>query len=187
MDSGPIPLLRCCSPCFHGIVKSVLRGGQEKVWRENFVAHDGESLKYENESIDMLTEVYKTNPLMFEAFFQSVLQFPLYGLDTTVQNMTQKYDISILLMWGKLDKAVPFDPNFLRWKNIIDSSSSIRDEGDGHSHEEDLGGGDTADTAGGRVVRYSVFDNMAHGLHLEYPDIVNEDIANFINSIYKSK
>lgn len=161
MDLGPLRLVRGCCGCFQSIVRKALTYTQETAWRSGFESHEGASKVEEDAFIEKMIAINIERPLMFEAFWQSALQFPLSGLDDSVEKVAISPKLSVLVMWGKKDKDVPFKPNYLRWKNYFDAHLS-KDE---------------------KVTEYVVYDTLGHAFPLESPAIVNADINKFLLAV----
>lgn len=164
MDLGILRLLRGCCGCFQSLAKRGVAAGQEQAWRDDFVSHDGKSLEIENMFTEKLRRANQENPRMYDAFWQSALQFPLSGIDSSVQAVANCEHLSILLMWGEQDKAVPYNPNYFRWRRYFEST-----------------------TAPSKLVRYAVYENMGHGFLLEHADAVHEAIRDFFEEIKSSQ
>eukprot|EP00961_Rhodomonas_salina_P202207 2727177-Rhodomonas_salina.1 len=111
MNPGPIKPLRACS-CMHGLIKMVLKSGQEGEWKKDFVEKKGENFE---QMMQMQRNQLRHNPHSFNAFFLSALHFPLYGIDEQVSRVG-KQPLSTFIMWGKHDKAVPMNPSLSRWE-----------------------------------------------------------------------
>jgi pimeloyl-ACP methyl ester carboxylesterase len=156
MDLGPLNLIRGCCSCFQGILKRFVALGQENTWRKDFVSSRSDA---ENEIVAQLHEMNKLNPKMFDAFWLSALQFPLSNIDTSVQNVAAISSISVLVMWGTLDSAVPYNPNFNRWKKYFDEPLT------------------------NRICRFKVYEGFGHGFFLENPLAVQSDIVDFLENV----
>lgn len=152
MSLPAVKLLKFCT-CLHGLVKSALRNGQEKAWREDFYDH---TCQAEREVVVKLSGIMRERPTVYDAFWESVLQFPLYGLESVVASVATRPEIKIMIAWGRNDKAVPFDHGYSRWKSIFDNSR--------HPN-----------------VTYCVYENAAHGFFLEKEEEVSGDIIRFLN------
>jgi pimeloyl-ACP methyl ester carboxylesterase len=151
MSLPAVKLLKCCS-CLQGPVKSFLRSGQEKAWRNDFIDH---SSPLENEVVAKLHAIMNERPTVYDAFWQSVLHFPLYGLENVVASVASRHNMKVLIAWGRNDKAVPFSPCFARWKAAFDDAS----------HPS---------------VAYHVYDNAGHAFFMEREEEVHADIINFL-------
>ena len=160
MDLGPLGFVRRCPSCVQAIVKRVIASGQEQAWRSDFVSHEGESFDVENAFVGKLRDINVENPRMFDAFWQSALQFPLSGIDDCVEKIASCTHISVLLMWGSLDSAVTYEPNFFRWQNLLGPETNKDDQ---------------------KVISYVTYDNMGHGFLLENPKVAHNDILEFLN------
>eukprot|EP00961_Rhodomonas_salina_P295930 3935896-Rhodomonas_salina.1 len=106
MNPGPIKPLRALS-CMHGLIKKVLKSGQEGAWKQDFVVKKGDNFEV---MMQMQRDQLHNNPHSFDAFFQSALHFPLYGIDEQASRVS-KLPLSTLIMWGKQDQAVPMKPS----------------------------------------------------------------------------
>ena len=167
MNSIPHFFLRNCCSCFQNIIIQLIKHDQEKIWREDFVSHEGIRLQLENEWVAKLKSLFHdpNNPNHFEAVWRSVLQFPLYGLDESVAAVANAPKISVLLMWGKKDKAVPF-ADFDKWKFYFEEF---------RNNPLNIG------SDNGKIIEYKVYNELAHGFFLEEYDEVNNSIVSFLN------
>lgn len=154
MDLGILAIIRKCS-CLHGIVKNALRGGQENAWRKDFFEHTGASLVAEERMMQSMRAVYSANPRAFEAFWQSVLHFPLSSLHECVVHLASLTELSVMLLWAKQDGAVPLAPNYHRWVSMFSDSQ----------HPDFV---------------HKVYDQASHGFYLERPQEVHADISSFL-------
>jgi pimeloyl-ACP methyl ester carboxylesterase len=163
MNMGPISLIRCCCSCFQGIVKSILLKNQEKAWRQDFVSTSEEGMKMQNDFVDNLHAISKMNPNHFESFWQSVLQFPFAHIDEAVRTVVNS-DISVLLLFGSADKAVPSNPSYPRWCHLLQDGTVSRPS---------------------RLITTKLYDNMGHAFFLEISKNVISDINEFYEGIDK--
>lgn len=152
MNLHVVKFLRSCR-CLHGCVRSMLQNGQEKAWRDDFYNHNTE---IENESLEIMRNIYSIHPEVFEGFWLSVLNFPLYGLDESINSLGKNHHIKILLLWGRNDLAVPFSPCFDNWVNTFKRNN----------HPS---------------IETKVYDNASHGFFIEYHEVVNKDILQFLS------
>lgn len=162
MQPGPISLIRSCCGCFGTFIKAILKNTQEKAWRSDFVLRDAKAVELQEKSIEDLRSIHAEAPSTFEAFWQSVLQFPLYGLDNSVARMATFSDIPVLIVWGDRDTAVPYSPSFNRWKTLLDARLPIE---------------------GGASVRYITYNGLGHGFFIENPDVTNKDLLQFFRDV----
>ncbi|CAE6970007.1 lip1 [Symbiodinium natans] len=147
MNGGMIKMLRSLT-CMHWCIGPFLRSGQEGEWRKDFYDHQG-SAELENQMMEAQRLQMQNNPHAFDAFFQSANHFPLYGLDATVRALSEQ-PIKTLIMWGKQDQAVPFQPSFNRWTTLLPAAET------------------------------KVFDKAAHTFFLERPQEAADAISSFI-------
>lgn len=124
MNSFPLSLLKS-GRCLHGVLRGSLsaRSNAEKAWRDDFYSHEGEALVLEEEMVRSQHLMYDHNPEAFNAFFTSVLQFPLYGLEAEVKQLAQCDGLPFLLLWGRADKAVPY-ACCKRWTKLLQSNGA---------------------------------------------------------------
>ena len=162
MQPGPIPLIRSCCSCFGVFIKAILRNSQEKAWRSDFVLRDAKAVELQEKCIEDLQSIYAEAPTTFEAFWQSVLQFPLYGLDSSVARIATFSHIPVLILWGDCDTAVPYSPSFNRWKTLLDARLTIE---------------------GGASMRYITYTGLGHGFFIENPDTTNKDVLLFLREV----
>ena len=94
----------------------------------------------------------------FYSFWKSAMQFPLNGIDSSVTKLTS-YNIPTYLLFGMKDTAVYFNPNFERWSKLLNT----RNENNENNKFES-----------------KVYDNLGHAFFIEVPDVVSEDILQFI-------
>mmetsp|Transcript_34518 Transcript_34518/g.108661 ORF Transcript_34518/g.108661 Transcript_34518/m.108661 type:complete len:307 (-) Transcript_34518:285-1205(-) len=144
----PVKSPLCCG-CWP-LIRIGLRSGQEKAWASDFVKHGTP------EEIAMLASMRQHAAhcdTSFDAFFRSVQQFPLGGLDSQVGDLASRPDLKVLLLWGTRDTSVPFHPCFSRW------SAALRN-------------GACAETL-------ESFKDVGHGMLLERPDLLEPAIVDF--------
>mmetsp|Transcript_23571 Transcript_23571/g.56232 ORF Transcript_23571/g.56232 Transcript_23571/m.56232 type:complete len:235 (+) Transcript_23571:56-760(+) len=146
MNPGPIKPLRALS-CMHGLIKKVLKSGQEGAWKQVFVVKKGDNFEA---MMQMQRDQLHNNPHSFDAFFQSALHFPLYGIDEQASRVG-KLPLSTLIMWGKQDQAVPMKPSLSRWEQHFAQS-----------------------------VQTEVWDKAGHGFFLEQPERAAASIIAFL-------
>jgi len=161
MNPGPIRPLRALS-CMHGLVQKVLRSGQEGAWKQDFVVKKGENFE---QMMQMQRDQLQHNPHSFNAFFQSALHFPLYGIDEQASNVGRMSDLSTFIMWGKQDKAVPMKPSLSRWERHF----TQRLERESNPSQPFSQG-----------VQKEVWDKAGHGFFLEQPERAAASIIAFL-------
>ena len=72
----------------------------------------------EEAMVQKLLDQQKYNIHSFDAFFNSLMEFPLYGCDADVKDFFDHVDlmkISTLVLWGESDVTIPANPNLSRW------------------------------------------------------------------------
>lgn len=163
MDPGPIKLLRGSPACMKSFMKNrVLLPSQEKAWRADFVRKTDYGKEMEERTVTVLRGIKTENPRVFEGFYQSVLQFPLYGLESTAKHLAL-LPIGIMLLWGTADKAVPYKPNFERWKKVIEMRESAPN----------------STNIAERVIK--TYPDFGHGFYIEVGEEIRIDIVNFLS------
>lgn len=157
MSSGALPIVKCCT-CLHGLLKAELSkpAYQEEVWRKDFFEHKGEKLDIENETIFRLKAINQVNPEHFNAFWMSVLQFPLYGLQSVVKELSKR-NVFIAVVWGDKDAVVPIQPSLSQFQKLLTSAISKEST----SEEKKC------------RFSYRVIKNSGHGLLLEHREETN--------------
>eukprot|EP00287_Rhodomonas_sp_CCMP768_P012086 CAMPEP_0196725476 /NCGR_PEP_ID=MMETSP1091-20130531/7037_1 /TAXON_ID=302021 /ORGANISM="Rhodomonas sp., Strain CCMP768" /LENGTH=284 /DNA_ID=CAMNT_0042067767 /DNA_START=23 /DNA_END=877 /DNA_ORIENTATION=+ len=150
MKAGAIKPLRALS-CMHGIVKPLLKGGQEGAWKQDFVVRKGDRFEA---MMRAQREQAQHNPHAFNAFFQSALHFPLFGIDAPAQRI-RSLPVRALLMWGKQDTAVPMKPSLQRWQAALGGEEAVETE---------------------------VWEKAGHAFFLEDPGRANERIVTFLQA-----
>jgi alpha-beta hydrolase superfamily lysophospholipase len=78
----PIEFTKQCCPCILGMMKSrfAKRKHAIKSWKGDFYSHEGESLTILNERIQELSKGLDNNPHAFEAYWNTLMQFPLTNI-----------------------------------------------------------------------------------------------------------
>jgi pimeloyl-ACP methyl ester carboxylesterase len=171
MDLGMFPIARCFMPLLKLFPHRKM--DPKPFFRDDFPESgelDGRSKQILEELIHRFNENSTANPMAYTAILDCVAQFPFYGLDSEVQRIGGSKHLSTMVIWGKKDTMVPFDPNFDRWRNALGVDSG----GGGVSCEA------VDSSGGGKVVRYKVYDDLKHKFYLVKPDVVNPDILKFL-------
>uniref|UniRef100_A0A0G4HBK2 AB hydrolase-1 domain-containing protein n=1 Tax=Chromera velia CCMP2878 TaxID=1169474 RepID=A0A0G4HBK2_9ALVE len=150
MTAKDVKMLRSCG-CLHGFARRMLKGSQEKAWTDDFFEKKGPAFE---STMEMMRLQAEHNEGSFEAFFLSVLQFPLFGMDKTVEAVSKMSDLRVLLLWGSNDVSVPIEPNFSRWRQILEKGSCN--------------------------LQHKLFEKTGHGFYLEAAEKVIAEIAPFV-------
>ena len=150
MDGGLIKFIRRNS-CLHGMVRRQLQSGSRKTFENDFYGR-GPVVKA---SVEDMLEIQSKNPHIFEAVWNSILQFPFADLKFAATKLAQMHNIRIMVMWADKDKAVPLSPNLRRWKGHFEK----------HKHPS---------------VEYKVFQRACHGFFIEFADEFNADMIRFL-------
>lgn len=120
MPKGPVPLLRCLCCCWRGLQRPILRKmgkANDKVFQQGF--HDYKKTREIYEWTLAHQKLLQQHIDSIDAFIGSVVQFPLYGLDSTIDSMVRTgsgFSAPVLLLWGKSDTQVPYS-NHVKWVN----------------------------------------------------------------------
>jgi pimeloyl-ACP methyl ester carboxylesterase len=167
LNPGVIKFIRQLPVCLQSFLKNRgLRPNQEKAWKQDFIASTPEGKQVQSRCAEVLRQVNIDNPLAFEAFFQSILQFPLYGIDESAMKLSI-FSFKVLLMWGTADKAVRFAPSYERWKNALQSHRTKFVDSDGKEAYTNI--------------KTRVFDKLGHGFYLEVSRDVSREIIEFLH------
>ena len=150
MDGGLINFVRRNS-CLHGMVRRQMQSGSKKTFENDFYGR-GPVVKA---SVDGMLEFQSKNPHIFEAVWNSILQFPFSECKHAVAKLAQLHNTRIMVMWADKDKAVPLSPNLGRWKSHFET----------HKHPS---------------VEYKVFKKACHGFFIEFADEFNADMIRFL-------
>jgi pimeloyl-ACP methyl ester carboxylesterase len=118
MDFQSIQWMKTCPTWLHPVVKMPLQYIQEVSWRLNYVDHWSPAA---NKTVAELYELHKQVPTLFEAVWQCLMQFPLYGSEDIVETLANNSTIEVLLMWGKKDQLVPYN-NLNKWRQILEKN-----------------------------------------------------------------
>lgn len=103
---------------------------------------------------ELRTEYERNGDRMFEAFWRSVIEFPLYGLRNKLKPLATMKSLAVLIVWSDHDTAIPMRPNLQRWLQLFH-------------------GGDCS------KVEHEVIVNAAHGLIIEHAQMTAEIILRF--------
>jgi len=154
MPLGPLRAVRACA-CIQPLVARALRSGSERAWRDDWYRQTGAEGAAMEACAQKLRAMHAANPHAHHAFFQTALQFPLSGLQPTVQHVAARKGRRILLMWGRQDKAVPFSPSFKRWEAALGAGAAMFDS--------------------------EVVEEAAHGFFMEKAAVVEARIVAFLS------
>jgi pimeloyl-ACP methyl ester carboxylesterase len=116
MNLGPLAVVRKWKWVQKPVGK-MLRNGQEGAWREDFVDKKGPVAE---DCVKRLKEISQRNPKSYDAFYSSALVFPLSGLQSSAEALTNK---SVCVLWAEKDKAVPLKPSLARWKSALPNAA----------------------------------------------------------------
>lgn len=121
MDFPSIQWMKMSPNWLHPLVKMPLKYIQEASWRLNFVDYWS---PIANKTVSELYELHRQVPTIFDAVWQSLMQFPLQGSEEEVEKLALNSTIPILLMWGKKDKIVPYD-NLSKWIKLLEKKGEL--------------------------------------------------------------
>lgn len=184
MDRGQFTLLRTLPCCIQKLVQADMRRRVQNGIRRDFLVHGTEVEQRVVDEVgrwwsltalivcvcvyvfvlfDTHTDTsftpqvqfhLKRNPTAHDAFFRSILAFPLFGLDGAVQRVAAT-KVPVLLVWAALDRILPFDPHYNRWRALLKTSSNVR---------------------------YEVISDACHGFPLERPERTNQMVLRFLKA-----
>lgn len=138
------------------------RDHQIASWRDDFFAHEGESLELENEQVAELTRMYDNNPHAFPSFWATFSTFTsLIDISKNLKVLKQLQDFPIYLLWGDKDEAISFKTSYPKWLKLFNEDK------DGETRKCSF--------------ETKVYPNGKHGFYLEYHQEVNADILRFLN------
>lgn len=139
------------------MLKPIIRGGQVNAWKEDFV---NPKCEVAVNMINAMTKVAASNPASFDGFWLSALQFPLSGMESTIEKLASNVTIPVLLCFADKDTLISAKLNEQRWSEIFQKQR----------------GENTSLTV-------KVYKDSAHGFFIEKFEDVNKDIIAFISSV----
>ena len=165
MDGTVLALGRACT-CLHGVLRRSFddRAQQERAWRADFYhkedCAEGAFGSRLEAMVAQMHGMYDTHPhTAFEALWQCVLQFPLYGLQRQARAVAQHEGLPVRIVWGDRDAAVPMRPSLQRWTRILNAPSARC------------------------RLECEVVPHGGHSFFLEYPEETGRGIADFLRRV----
>lgn len=167
----PIEFTKQLCPCILGVMKArfAKRSNAMKSWKGDFYSHEGESLMILNERIRELSRGLDNNPHAFEAFWHTLMEFPLTNISQDIAKLASYTDLPIMIIWGKQDKSCPFD-NLHKWERLIRK----------YRNNNNNGKSSRADGFDDNL-HLKPYDKAAHGIANEHYKTVSYDILTFLN------
>jgi pimeloyl-ACP methyl ester carboxylesterase len=174
MDKGLLPVIRGSRSTFGTFAKvAIVKPSQLSAWRRGYLkpATNANAVRVVAE----LQEVNRTNIRQFDAFWGSVLQFPLYGIDDSVRLFatSAESDVSVHVVWAEKDDVVPYSTNYTRWKRLLLPSEKM---------DEPLLEAQTVELKS-RLLRFTVVESLKHAFMLENPELVNPLLVQFVRKV----
>lgn len=126
MNPSQVVTVRRFASCAPALLKKVLRKTQLDAQERDFVEPGSDAAVA---ALRRLVLQAEANPNAFDAFFQSVLDFPLFGLYSTALSLGRTTGLPVLLLWGARDKVVKFTPCHGRWWGALRAARHDGKEG----------------------------------------------------------
>ncbi len=157
----PIEFTKQLCPCLHGFMKKSFakRENAIKSWKGDFYSHEGEALSILNERIDELSKGLDNNPHAFDAFWNSLMEFPLSNIGDDILKVASYSPLPIMIVWGKQDKSCPFS-NLKLWEALIRQGRRFSFD---------------------HLLSLKTYDNAAHGICNEHFRLLSYDLLTFFN------
>eukprot|EP01039_Chlorochromonas_danica_P009949 gene9948-10999_t len=152
INSMPLAFIRNAPLLRRGLKNTqIQRSNRLKAWRSDFFSHSGIALEIEDSWIRELSSLYDSRPEVFDGYFNSLMQFPLYGIESYLDQVAANGNLTVSLFWGREDKAMTLKPHFDRFCQHL----------------------------AGKACAFStkIFDQAGHGFLLEKKDEVHEAIT----------
>lgn len=149
-------VLKLLSYCPSWLMKIPLRYIQEAGWRLNYT--DNWS-PIANKTVEEFKILLDEVPTIFDASYECLLQFPLSNLEEDIIKLSLNPNLPILLMWGKKDVIVPYEPNFIKWAKLLEQKDDL--------------------------LACTLYDELGHDFFREDPTMVFSDINIFLQHFVK--
>lgn len=161
MGYYPVGLLHSVG-CLESVVKPFVCNDEQQLQaiKNDFYTDTEDSLAMQQVYLNNARIQTVNNPNAREAFWRSVLEFPLRNIDEHVQNIGKRQGFPVHLLWAKEDKAVPYNPDYFNWLNYLQA----KEENPEIVCE----------------LETKVYENTAHAFFLEFPSMVHRDILTFL-------
>lgn len=142
--------------CPSWLMKIPLRYIQEAAWRLNYADNWSQIA---NKTIEEFKILLEEVPTIFDASYECLLQFPLSKLEEEITSLSLNSTLPILLMWGKKDVILPYEPNFMKWGKLLEQKE--------------------------KLLACTLYDELGHDFFREDPEKVFSDINIFLKYFVK--
>lgn len=147
VNSWALKAVRACPTWIQTVLSWFTYRAQNYTYRRGFVDTNSEAAKELMEEMHIISIV---NPRAFDAKWESLMHFPLYGLENDIVNMANTCP-KILLLWGQKDAVIDCNSGFAAWKILLGLK--------GYTH---------------------LYENLGHDFFVESPKEVAEHILAFL-------
>lgn len=154
MDLGLLKFIRNW-PITHSLVQYLLVANSNTAFWNDFYLKEDQAVPAAANAVQKLKDINVQFPHIFQAFWQSFMNFPMSDLESSVAQLASNHDIRTLIVWADKDAVVPLEPNLKRWTDIYAAAK--------HPSLET-----------------KVFKNAAHCFHIEQDVEFNQDMIRFL-------
>jgi pimeloyl-ACP methyl ester carboxylesterase len=151
--------------------------------RSSFSHSSPKAIEIEERTVAECRAMYTAVPTIFDAVWQSILQFPLSDLDEQVKYVGRSH-INVIVMWGEIDSIVSFDPSFHRWKKYLcdpNSGETVTLQGLDELTQKTRIITDTSRAK--KTIEFVTYSHLNHDFLIEEPDRISNDIVAFLNYV----
>jgi len=143
--------------CFHSKIKKSLSARRKRACLREF---KNPSSPESQEWTHRLCKLYANHKTIEDAVLQSLLQFPLSGINSTVMRLSTNENLSVLLMHGDGDRTGNLLPSFQIWKSIFRSPNAKL-----------------------KRFEYWVISDTAHNFFMEKTGETSQRLVNFLQNV----
>jgi pimeloyl-ACP methyl ester carboxylesterase len=143
--------------CFHSKIKKSLSARRKRSCLREF---KNPSSPESQEWTRRLCNLYVNHKTIEDAVLQSLLQFPLSGMNSTIIRLSTNPNLSVLLMHGDSDRTGNLLPSFQQWKSIFRSP-----------------------TAKLKRFEYWIVSDTAHNFFMEKTGETSQRLVNFLQNV----
>ena len=118
MDAKLAKTLRSMT-CLWGTLKDFIKNNNESLFRRSFCNKKDKDKSIEDDVTKDFNKMYEVMPQSFDAYFQTLLEFPFDKLKQEITELSMNSELRILIIWARDDVVVPYKPTFKRWRKIL--------------------------------------------------------------------
>jgi pimeloyl-ACP methyl ester carboxylesterase len=105
------------------MIKSNLLHNQESVWEGELYREDGVFKERSDKFVQAQKDQQKLRPNRFDAFYECIKYFPLYGIEASVRAVGARQGLPIHVLWGDHDTMVPYEDGIAKWRRQLEGSA----------------------------------------------------------------